>query len=169
MRPLISALALTLTATTFLATPLSSTANAEDMHPGRKLAITAFQSIDEKGRGFVDMADFHNFGESVFVSMDADDNGSLDLDEFLLWDIGMKPIAEERGALSELTTAMRVVHAFWDRNGDGKITHAEHRSSALNDFRRADIDDNAILSQDEFVSGYTVMKAARAAIAPNVK
>lgn len=154
---------------TFLSTSLSGVALSQDMNAGKELAIIAYKSIDEKDRGYIDMAQFHIFGENVFVSMDADDNESIDLEEFLFWDIGMKPIAEERGASKELTTAMRVVHSFWDRNGDGKITHAEYRSSAINDFRRADIDDNAILTQDEFLSGYIIMKAIRAAIAPSVK
>lgn len=158
-----------LMAAMLVAAPISGAANAQDMHPGKKLAITAFKSIDENERGFIDMADFHNFSENVFVSMDANDDGSIDLDEFLFWDYGMKPIAQARGASAALTTAMRVVHAFWDRNGDGKITHAEHRTSTLSDFRRADIDDNAILTQEEFVSGFTVMKALRAAIAPEIK
>lgn len=165
MKNLVSALLLATCMTSINA----SAALAEDMHPGKKLAMLAFTSIDESNRGFIDMGEFNAYGENVFVSMDADDNGKVDVDEFLEWDIGMKPIAEEAGASAAFKTAMRVVHSFWDRNGDGQMTRSEHRSSTLFDFQRADLDGDAVLTSDEFVSGFTVMKAVRAAIAPNVK
>lgn len=173
MKNLISDLLAPAVIATLIATGMTSitasSALAEDMHPGKKLAITAFESVDDKERGFIDMGEFNAYGENVFVSMDANDDGNVDVDEFLEWDIGMKPIAEEAGAADAFKTAMRVVHSFWDRNGDGQMSRSEHRSSTIYDFQRADLDGDAVLTSDEFVNGFTVMKAARAAIAPNVK
>ena len=101
--------------------------------------------------------------------MDADDNGKVNLDEFLIWDIGMRQYAEERDAVPAFEAALRVVHAFWDRNGDGEITRSEHRQSVLFDFQRADLNNDAVLDQGEFLGGFSINVAIRAALAPHVR
>lgn len=55
---------------------------------------------------------------------------------------------------------------FWDRNGDGVISRTEHRQSLNFDFQRADTDNDALLTEDEFTGGFSVMVALRAAINP---
>lgn len=145
---------------------LASSAFAEEKTEGRLLAELAFDSVDSEGRDFIDMGEFTNFGMSVFAGMDYDDNDKITLKEFMAWDIGMKPIAEQAGRIAAYETALRVVFAFWDRNGDGDISKTEHRQSMASDFRRADGDKNAILTKEEFTTGYSVMIAMRAAINP---
>lgn len=145
---------------------LASSAFAEEKTEGRLLAELAFDSVDSEGRDFIDMGEFTNFGMSVFAGMDYDDNDKITLKELMDWDIGMKPIAEQAGRIAAYETALRVVFAFWDRNGDGDISKTEHRQSMASDFRRADGDSNAILTKEEFTTGYSVMIAMRAAINP---
>ncbi len=113
-----------------------------------------------------DQADFTNFGSDVFTSMDYDDNDSLSQEEFLSWDYGMLPLAQEAGREAAYETALRVVFAFWDRNGDNMISKTEHRQSLSTDFRRADADNDATLTEGEFTSGFSIMVALRAAINP---
>lgn len=144
-------------------------ASAQEASPGRDLAITAFKSLDQGGRGYLDMGQVSNFGGDVFISMDADESGAVNLDEFMVWDIGMRQFAEERDAVPAFEAALRVVHAVWDRDGDGEITRPEHRQAVLFDFQRADTNNDAILDQDEFLGGFLINIAVRAALAPHVR
>lgn len=144
---------------------VSSVALAQEGE-GRRLAALTFSSLDTAERGYVDQGEFTTFGGDVFYSMDSDDDDKLSLSEFLNWDFGMRPVAIEAGREAAYETALRVVFAFWDQNGDGLITRTEHRRSMNADFRRADADNDAVLTQDEFIYGFSVMVALRAAINP---
>lgn len=148
---------------------LAPAAHAEESSPGRDLAETAFMGLDQGDRGYLDMGQVSNFGGDVFVSMDADESGRIDLDEFRAWDFGMRQIAEERGAEESYDAALRVVHAVWDRDGDGEITRSEHRQAVLFDFQRADTNNDAVLDKDEFLGGFLINIAIRAALAPHVR
>ncbi|MCV6592072.1 MAG: signal transduction protein [Silicimonas sp.] len=156
-RPLIAAFALSLAA---------GPALAEEKTEGRKLAELSFEAVDGAERGYIDQGEFTNFGGDVFYSMDYDDDGKLTLGEFMAWDPGMQPIAAEKGREAAYETALRVVFAFWDRNGDNLISRTEHQQSLQADFRRADFDNDAVLSKQEFTTGFSVMVALRAAINP---
>lgn len=151
-------------ATAMLAMPL--TGMAEEPNEGRRLAEMAFAGIDTSGRGYIDMSEYLRFGADVFVSMDQDESESIDLAEFMDWDFGMAFVAEDRDAVQAYETALRVVFAFWDRNGDGQITSAEHGQSLVLDYQRADTDRDGELTQDEFLSGFSIMVALRAALNP---
>ena len=142
---------------------------AQESNPGRDLAIAAFETLDTNQRGFVDIGQFDVHGRDIFASMDANENGRIDLDEFLQWDFGMRAVAEERDAVTAYEAALRVVHAFWDRDGDGEIDQDEHRYAVGVDFQRADIDSDDLLTKEEFLNGFTVMVAIRAALAPDIR
>ncbi len=153
--------------TCFLITALTTqTAAYAQESPGRDLAKLAFSSVDSAERGYIDLGEFSAFGADVFFSMDYDENNKLSLDEFLSWDFGMSQVAEDAGRAEAYETALRVVFAFWDRNGDNQISKTEHRQSLVADFNRADTDNNAVLSEAEFLGGFSVNVAARAAINP---
>ena len=140
-------------------------ASAEETE-GRRLAELAFSSLDGGNRGFIDYGEFHSFSDEVFASMDNDQSAQISLSEFLAWDYGMRLAAEDAGREAAYETALRVVFAFWDRNGDGQVSKREHRQSLVFDFQRADSDNDAVLSREEFLSGFSVMVALRAAINP---
>ncbi len=150
------------TATLMTITP----ALAEEKSEGRLLAELAFDSISDADRDFIDMGEFSNFGSSVFAGMDYDDSGKLSLKEFLSWDFGIEEIAAKNDRINAYETALRVVFAFWDRNGDNEISKTELRQSTNIDFQRADANNDAILTKDEFTGGFSIMVALRAAINP---
>ena len=145
---------------------VSAPALAEDKSEGRRLAELAFQSLDTKERGYIDLGEFMGFGDDVFVSMDNNEDGKISLGEFLDWDYGMRPVAVEAGREDAYETALRVVFAFWDRDGDGVISKTDHRQALQSDFRRADANNDALLDEKEFTGGFSVMVALRAAINP---
>jgi len=156
---------LTLALAAGLALPGAATAQENE---GRRLAGLAFGSIDARDRGYVDMGEFTNFGADVFFSMDGNEDGKLTIDEFMAWDYGMALVAEDRDRVEAYETALRVVFAFWDRNGDGEISRMEHRQSLVFDFRRADTNDDVLLTEGEFTSSCSVMVALRAALDPDL-
>lgn len=159
MKPLVLAFA------AFTALGLPNFSLAQDGE-GRRLAEQSFTSIAGSARGWIDQGGFVNAGGDVFAAMDYDDDLKLSLSEFLVFDIGMRAVAEDAGRLDAHETAMRVVFAFWDRDGDGLVSKSEHTRSLSYDFQRADLNDDARLSLEEYVSGFTVMIALRAAINP---
>lgn len=132
----------------------------------KELSGLAFQSIDNDGNGSVTSDEFSSFGDDVFSSMDSDSSDSLSLDEFYGWGFGMHNAAEDAGQSEAFKTAMRVVFALWDRNADSEVTVAEYRESLDLDFLRADLDQDKTLTETEYLSGFSVVVAAEAAIQP---
>ena len=133
---------------------------------GRRLAELAFTHVAGSDRGWVDQGGFLETGGHVFAAMDYDGDLKLTLGEFLFFDAGMRDLAEKADRLDAHETAMRVVFAFWDRDGNGLVSRSEHRRSLNSDFQRADINDDARLELEEFINGFTIMIALRAAINP---
>lgn len=163
--PGIAVLAITIGATTCAFAPI---ANAADKPAGRLTAEVTFGAIDTAGKGYIHQGDLEAFRASVFTSMDYDDSGKLTYQEFASWDPGFSSIAEEEGKSDAYTTATKIVFAFWDRDGNGEINESEMRFAMNADFRRADLDDNGTLSQTEFIGGFAVIVAMRAAIRPDL-
>ena len=114
------------------------------------------------------MGDIETYRDSVFAGMDTDTNGKVIYDEFSAWDPGFVFVAEDVGRKDAYTTASKIVFAFWDRNGDQELTDKEMRLSMSADFRRADLDDDGFLTQDEFIGGFPIIVAMRAAIRPDL-
>ncbi len=158
----IQSLAYSLLMAGLLAAPVA----AQEESEGRRLAEQAFTNIAGSDRGWIDQGGFTNFGGDVFAAMDYDTDNKLTLGEFMVFDTGMRAVAEEAGRLGSHDTAMRVVFAFWDRDGDGLVSKSEHTRSLSYDFQRADINDDARLDLKEFATGFTLMVALRAAINP---
>lgn len=139
-------------------------AHAQQKSAGRALAELTFQMVDEKQKGFVDQGDMELLRSQIFTSADADENQSISLEEFLVWDFGFANIVAEQGKEQAYNSALRVVFSFWDRDGDGGISQTEHRKAMIADFNRADLDDNAVLNEKEFLSGLSILVAVRAVL-----
>lgn len=155
---------------TLAAIAVSATAAVADMQaqgPGKELALRVFGSMEANQNGMIDMGDFTNFGKAIFVSMDYDDNESITFDEFTSWDFGFNFVAEDAGAESRYRVAQRILFGLWDRDADGEIGKSEYNRSMVDDFRRADLNNDAFLTEEEFTTAYIVGRAYRAAILEN--
>jgi len=139
-------------------------AQSDDPTPGRELSELIYGSIDSNPSESVDLGQFVEFGREVFVSMDSDQDAYVDMSEFSRWDFGFNFIAEDDGRQVSYETAQRILFAIWDHNADGQIDRSEYNKSMLWDFRRADLNSDAFLTRDEFLGGYIVIRAYRAAI-----
>ena len=139
---------------------------AQQKSEGRNLAELAFDSVDTQGRGYVDQGAMDAFGEDIRYSMDANDDGKITLDEWTGWDFGYALLAEQLGKELAYQTAMKIVFAVQDRDGDGEISRVEWRKAGIRDFRRADLNDDAILTKEEFLNGFLITSAIKAALKP---
>ncbi len=135
---------------------------------GREIGLRIFETMVSDNREAIHMGDLERFRASVFSGMDYDDDGNVTYDEFASWDPGFVAVAEELGRSDAYTTASKIVFAFWDRNGDGSLTERELRAAMSADFRRADFDGDALLTKNEFIGGFPIMVAMRAAIRPDL-
>jgi hypothetical protein len=135
---------------------------------GRKLAETIFASMLSPGGDHVNMGDIEQFRASSFAAMDGDGDGQVSYAEFASWDPGFARIAETQGRGEAYVTASKIVYAFWDRDGNDSLNEREYRIAMSHDFRRADLDGDALLSESEFIGGFPMMVAMRAAIRPDL-
>ncbi|MEH6724728.1 MAG: hypothetical protein V7703_01130 [Hyphomicrobiales bacterium] len=147
---------------------LTPLAHAADKPAGRLTTEMTFGSIDTANKGYIHQGDLEVFRSSVFAGMDHDETGQVTYPEFAAWDPGFSVIAEAEGKSEAYVTATKIVFAFWDRNGDGEINDPEMRFAMNADFRRADLNDDGVLSQQEFIQGFAVIVAMRAAIRPDL-
>lgn len=146
---------------------LSATAAFADMKaegPGKELALRVFGSMEANQNGMIDMGDFTSFGDDIFVSMDSNDDANITFDEFTSWDFGFNFVAEDAGAQDRYRVAQRILFSLWDRDADGEISKSEYYRSMVDDFRRADLNNDAFLTEEEFTTAYIVGRAYRAAI-----
>ncbi len=155
---------LTATLALLLALPVGAVAQTEAPTPGRELAELVYGSIEDNPMGTADMGEFVNFGRDIFVSMDYDESGTIAFGEFTEWDFGFNFIAEDEGQQRAYEAAQRILFSFWDRDASGEISENEYHQSMVSDFSRADTDNDAFLTRDEFLSGYIINVAYRAAI-----
>jgi len=150
---------------------LSAAATAAEAQPGtegRAVGETVFATIDATGRGAVHAGEIEAFRAAAFAGMDRDASGSVTYDEFAAWDPGFRQVAEAAGRGEAYVTASKIVFAFWDRDGDGAMTEREMRFAMTSDVRRADLDDDGLLTREEFIGGFPIMVAMRAAIRPDL-
>ena len=131
---------------------------------GRRLADLTFDTVDEDTDGQIDFGEMEKFRRSVFISQDANEDGQINQDEFLSWGYGYHTLADELDRRRSYDVAMKLVHNLRDRNGDGQISKTEHRLAMISDFRRADDDNNAVLTRPEFTQGYSILTAIRIAL-----
>lgn len=135
---------------------------------GRYIGETIFEGMASGPDGTVHAGDLEAFRGSAFAGMDSDQNGRVTYREFASWDPGFARVAEDVGRMDAYTTASKIVFAFWDRDGDAELTEREMRIAMAADFRRADLDGDALLTKDEFIGGFPIMVAMRAAIRPDL-
>ncbi|UWR42389.1 signal transduction protein [Phaeobacter inhibens] len=157
-----STLALLLTLIAPVAAPLA--AQSTETTPGQELSDLIFGSIGDGSTAEIDMGQFVDFGRSIFTSIDSNEDGAIAQGEFIEWDFGFEFIADEKGRQQAFQAARNILFANWDRNSDGTIDLREYHRAMAWDYRRADTNDDAFLSREEFLRGYTVIKTYRAAL-----
>ena len=131
---------------------------------GKELAELTFAQIDANSDQNADREELKAMAASVFASMDADASGSVSVAEFQAWDFGFVNIAEDAGKLEGFGTAQKIVFDLWERDNDQQLTLEEMKSAMEREVAYADINSDGEVSKDEFLMGFSINIAYRAAI-----
>ncbi len=127
--------------------------------PVNDAAARLFDSIDANGDGWISKREVKLFQQSVFYSMDTDENYSVSLDEFLTWDTGWVYAAGEKaGAVDTVKTD---IYSQWDQNSDHRLLEGEHRQAILHQFRFANADEDHKVSRTEFQDNFVFAEELR--------
>lgn len=131
---------------------------------GKELSEVIFEGVDTSGNGLLDYGEISEMGESIALSADANSDGELSLDEFMAWDFGYAYLADVEDGTDTFTAVKRVMSAVSDIDADGTIDVRDWRLSNRWSFERADRDGDGLLTENEFLTGWTpiaMLKAGR--------
>lgn len=142
----------------------SSSFAAQKTSEAKELAEMSFESARRDNKDHITLVEVEEFRNSLFLSMDQNDSNSLSFDEYFEWDYGFKLIAEQQGKQKEYLTALKIIFALWDLNGDQSLTNEEHKAAMVTDFKRSDLNNNAKLEKSEFLGAFSINIALRAAL-----
>lgn len=143
-----------------LASPMPAAAR----ETGRDLSDVHFADIDTSGIGLLDLGEVSAMAESIAYSADGDENDKISLDAFMALDFGYAYLADQEGAAEPYAAVKRVILAVPDLDGDMELDAREMRLGTRWSFERAGFDGNAMLTESEFLNGWTpivMLKAGR--------
>ncbi|QPH54812.1 EF-hand domain-containing protein [Pontivivens ytuae] len=131
---------------------------------GRAMGENFAQRIDADTDGIIGEGELLSFGEGVFASIDTDGDGTVSLAEMRDWRYGMADLAEFRERTQAYETSIAVLFDMFDRNNDGSVSVAEHEHALRMSSRYADLDEDGVLSWDEYLEGFIFNIAMRNAL-----
>jgi EF hand len=123
-----------------------------------------FTSTDLTGDGTISRRESVIYTDLVFVSMDANSDGELTMEEYAGWDPGYFLLAQEQGRESQFDAAKERNFQSLDLNGDGALEFEEYSVAMLYDFYKADVNQDRGPSQQEFVEEFRVLNEVRSAL-----
>ena len=138
-----------------LVTVLAAPSSVMAWEMGQELSNVVYSSIDASGNGALDFGEVTEMAESIAVSADSDDNEQISLAEFMAWDFGFAYLAEKEGGGDAFQIVKRVMFAVVDLDDDDTIDEREWRLNTRWNFERADLDANGLLTEREFLNGWT--------------
>ena len=134
-------------------------AAAEDL---RDVDALTFRSFDLNNDGKISRREHIRFSDLASLSMDANNDETLSIEEFLMWGIGYAHFGIQAGKTAAVEEAKRQVYGSCDLNKDGKLHGDEFSVCSLYDFYRADLDRDGALNQAEFIQEFRIIVALRA-------
>ncbi|WBU57319.1 hypothetical protein [Paracoccus sediminicola] len=144
---------------------VAAPAVAQQQSPG-DLAQTLFETIDADGDNALTPQERDGYTQDVVASMDLDESGGIDMDEFLNWGFGMGVIADDLGRSTQYQTASRIIYKFMDYDDDGAVTGEEMGRFQEAAFAYANQNEDGALTADEFHSHHFINIATQEALRP---
>ena len=109
-----------------------------------------FAEADVDGDGTIGPDEVVAFDARMFMTADANTDGFLNEEEFVITDMGGAALARQEGKLDAYEAMKRGLMRELDRSGDGRVSRPEFLAGVFEQFRRADRDQNARIDQAEF-------------------
>lgn len=111
-----------------------------------------FQVIDADGDGRMSAAEAAEWRETVFVTMDSDDDGQLTREEYMAIQLGKGADPDQRGPRFEEKQAEKdAAFTEMDADGDGFVTRAQFLEAGAQKFADADADGDGFVTVPEFI------------------
>jgi hypothetical protein len=121
-----------------------------------------FASTDLNSDGKIARREVIHFVDLVFLSIDADGDETVTLEEFKAWDTGYVHAAAAMDKAEAFDQGKEAVYQALDLNEDRTVEHEEMSTAALYYFYTADVDKSRFLDQEEFTQEFEVLKNLRA-------
>jgi Ca2+-binding EF-hand superfamily protein len=102
-----------------------------------------FKMMDANGDGKITRAEHATAAKQMFAQCDANQDGTVTAAEM---DTAMASLGEKPGK-GDLSSAEKI--KMIDKNGDGKLTAAEHNAGSEEMFGKMDTNSDGVLSKDE--------------------
>lgn len=142
------------------------TTEEETIQSSQDIGEAAFVSSDRNQDGVIDDEELETMANSMFVSMDYDDDRTVTQEEFNQWDFGLVTTSKREGTEAEFETAKRILFALHDLDSNVVIDQDEHISSLKLAFQRADQDASDSMEKDEYAERFLPNIIFRAAMEP---
>ncbi len=116
---------------------------------GGGMMMEQFQIIDEDGDGAISLAEWEGWHGSVFTTMDADEDGALSMEEFMA--VRMGPGAGLDPKRQQMMQAHKEERfRRFDVDGDARLTRDEFMTGVRGEFKAIDTGGDGTLSPEEF-------------------
>lgn len=112
-----------------------------------------FQALDTDADGRLSAAEAAEWRETVFVTMDADDDNRLSLEEYMTVQLGQGADPDQRGPRYEERQAEKeAAFVEMDEDGDGFVTREQFLAGGEQNFSDADADGDGYVTLPEFIA-----------------
>lgn len=112
-----------------------------------------FQALDTDGDGRLSAAEAAAWRETVFVSMDADEDGKLTREEYMAVQFGQGADPAQRGPrYEERQVEKDAAFTVMDEEGDGFVTREQFLAAGTENFAEADEDEDGYVTLPEFIA-----------------
>ncbi|MEO0329788.1 MAG: hypothetical protein AAF217_14465 [Pseudomonadota bacterium] len=128
-----------------------------------ELSAVTFSSTDTNEDKELSLSELTEMAMNIAISMDSDDDLIINKSEFMEWDFGFHYLAEEKGDGDRYAAVKRVMFAVQDLDSGGSINPRELRINTYWSFLRADLNNDRVLSEAEYLKAWMpilMMKAA---------
>lgn len=108
-----------------------------------------FDSQDENGNGVLSPREVGKFRELAYFSFDSNGDMMASAEEWLAWDPGFEPVADQIGRLEQFRSAKRELFSMYDVNDDDFVSDAEMKAGFFDQFIKADANEDGVLDRAE--------------------
>ena len=122
---------------------------------GGRGMMQRFEALDENGDGQISASEAAEWRDTVFVTMDSDDDGKLTREEYMEVQLGQGADSDQRGPrYAERQAEKDAQYTVMDADKDGFVTKEQFMSNGQIQFSSADADKDGVVTMPEFIASH---------------